>query len=96
MKLNWNATKTTDYNDPIGDIYSLWEFLDMASSGSIMPSDGCIGCIMIDGYDTDLFNPIWMIDWVGNKNIITMKDLCDYAFETGILYANVQIRWCNK
>ena len=85
-----------NYRDPLGDIFTLWEFLDQVWRGNLIPSDGCIGSIIIDGYDTDLFDREWMTDWGRNGNFVTLKELTEYVFEHGYRTMDVRIRWCNK
>jgi hypothetical protein len=85
----------TNYENPIGDIITLWQFLDYVWARDIVPTDGSIGCIIIGGYDTTLFDPDWMIDWSGKGDKCTLKELCDYSFDHKN-DAPVQIRWCNK
>ena len=92
--MEYKMVKHVDYDDHIGDVMSLWEFLDYYWKRDIVPGDGCIGEIIIDGSITDLYIPDWMTDWGGNHNTTSLKELCDFSFANE--RNTVEIRWCNK
>lgn len=78
-----------DYDDYIGDILSLKDFIDTYNAQCIMPQDGCIGDVIINGYTSNIKVvgwSMWMnIDYV-ELNLNDLKNIKE----------NIEIRWCNK
>jgi hypothetical protein len=74
-----------------GVFYFLDDFVTEFAQGSILPSDGCIGEIRIDGYITNAVLRDWDCTW-RNENSVVFNTLYDLSQLDGY----IEIVWCNK
>ncbi len=78
----------------IGDIYSLSDFLEMVIDTNIMKSDGIIGCVVVDDFETNIV----IADWMYYKTM--MPDRVDMKLYQLLFIQqaghDVKIEWCNK
>jgi hypothetical protein len=82
-----------DYNSYIGDIYALEEFIECYEEGSILPCDGCIGSVILNGYETNIIIDGWnMLLRSKDEDIRYASDIASLRRIPG----TKQIRWCNK
>jgi hypothetical protein len=78
------------YSDYTGDVLSLLDFIGMVMEESIIPSDGIIGDVIVDGHETNIVIP----DWWGlgiRDNDVKLK-----LFQLDLIDGDVEIGWCNK
>jgi NTP pyrophosphatase (non-canonical NTP hydrolase) len=78
-----------DYENYIGDILPLKDFIDTYNVQCIMPYDGSIGDVIVNSYSTNIRIVGWNM-WMSTDFIeMSLEDLKN-------INGNVEIRWCNK
>lgn len=88
---NANAYKLVerfDHEDCVGDVMTLDEFLGYNRCHAILPYDGCIGAVIVDGYKTNIKVKGWAM--YGDYDItMELNDLKN-------INGKVEIEWCNR
>jgi hypothetical protein len=78
-----------EYESFVGDIMSIKEFMELHKSTSIMPYDGAIGDVIVDGKITNIKVKDWCMYLYDDYEEMTLDKLLK-------LKGQVEIRWCNK
>jgi hypothetical protein len=89
--------KARTFATMIGDALSLEHFRSLVTSGSIIPDDGCVGSVFVDGEDqVELAITGWSSNW-GHPitNAMTKWVKLDDLVKL-FPGKSIHIEWCNK
>jgi hypothetical protein len=86
-KLKISEYLGTEY---IGELYSLDQFIETNKCGAIIPYDGSISEILINGYKTNIVVDDWGM-WKKDDSLVLME-----LYNLKLIPGNVEILWCEK